>query len=89
MEAPKEIFLKDYKFPDYYFDTVHLKFSLGDEKTIVSSKIIVFPHTEGFSPPLVLDGQDLSLVSIQINGKALKVHVYTFFWVLPTALVAL
>ncbi|KAF1872543.1 hypothetical protein Lal_00016845 [Lupinus albus] len=76
MEAPKEIFLKDYKFPDYYFDTVHLKFSLGDEKTIVSSKIIVFPHTEGFSPPLVLDGQDLSLVSIQINGKALKEEDY-------------
>jgi len=22
MEAPKEIFLKDYKKPDYYFDTV-------------------------------------------------------------------
>lgn len=23
MDAPKEIFLKDYKMPDYYFDTVH------------------------------------------------------------------
>lgn len=23
MEAPKEIFLKDYKQPDYYFDTVY------------------------------------------------------------------
>lgn len=22
MDAPKEIFLKDYKLPDYYFDTV-------------------------------------------------------------------
>ncbi|XP_019446570.1 PREDICTED: puromycin-sensitive aminopeptidase isoform X2 [Lupinus angustifolius] len=76
MAAPKEIFLKDYKRPDYYFDTVHLKFSLGEEKTIVTSKITVFPHTEGSSPPLVLDGQDLSLVSIQINGKALKEEDY-------------
>ena len=23
MEMPKEIFLKDYKLPDYYFDTVY------------------------------------------------------------------
>ncbi|KAE9613945.1 putative cytosol alanyl aminopeptidase [Lupinus albus] len=76
MEAPREIFLKDYKMPDYYFDTVHLKFSLGEEKTIVTSKITVFPRTEGSSPPLVLDGQDLSLLSIQINGKTLKEEDY-------------
>jgi len=25
METPKEIFLKDYKMPDYYFDTVSLQ----------------------------------------------------------------
>ena len=25
METPKEIFLKDYKKPDYYFDTVSLR----------------------------------------------------------------
>ncbi|KAK7358602.1 hypothetical protein VNO77_00536 [Canavalia gladiata] len=72
MDTPREIFLKDYKMPDYYFDTVDLKFSLGEEKTIVRSKIAVFPRNEGPSPPLVLDGRDLSLVSIQINGKALK-----------------
>lgn len=77
MDTPKEIFLKDYKMPDYYFDTVcmqliklehsellsmnyacflsltklplqvDLKFSLGEEKTIVSSKITVFPRVEG------------------------------------------
>ncbi|KAE9607705.1 putative cytosol alanyl aminopeptidase [Lupinus albus] len=76
MEGPKEIFLKDYKMPDYYFDTVHLNFSLGEEKTVVSSRIAVFPRIEGSSPPLVLDGKDLSLVSIQINGKALKEEDY-------------
>ncbi|XP_061355301.1 puromycin-sensitive aminopeptidase [Gastrolobium bilobum] len=76
METPREIFLKDYKTPDYYFDTVDLKFSLGEERTIVSSKIAVFPRIEGSSSSLVLDGQDLSLVSIQINGKALKEEDY-------------
>ncbi|XP_021280542.1 puromycin-sensitive aminopeptidase isoform X2 [Herrania umbratica] len=72
MDAPKEIFLKDYKSPDYYFDTVDLKFSLGEEKTIVASKITVFPRVEGSSSPLVLDGVDLKLISIKVNGKELK-----------------
>ncbi|MED6191461.1 Puromycin-sensitive aminopeptidase [Stylosanthes scabra] len=76
METPKEIFLKDYKMPDYYFDTVALKFALGEESTIVTSKIYVFPRVEGSSAPLVLDGQDLSLISIQLNGKALKEEDY-------------
>ncbi|CAJ2676558.1 unnamed protein product [Trifolium pratense] len=76
MAQPREIFLKDYKKPDYYFETVDLKFSLGEEKTIVSSKIAVFPRVEGSSPPLVLDGQDMTLVSVQINGKALKEEDY-------------
>ncbi|KAM2938344.1 hypothetical protein FF1_038144 [Malus domestica] len=72
MAAPKEIFLKDYKMPDYYFDSVDLHFSLGEEKTIVGSKICVFPRVEGSSCPLVLDGTDLKLLSVRINGKDLK-----------------
>ncbi|KAI6702098.1 hypothetical protein NL676_011234 [Syzygium grande] len=72
MDAPKEIFLKDYKLPDYYFDTVDLKFSLGEEKTYVSSKISVIPRDEGSSAPLVLNGQDLKLVSVKVNEKELK-----------------
>ncbi|XP_071918367.1 puromycin-sensitive aminopeptidase-like [Coffea arabica] len=76
METPKEIFLKDYKQPDFYFDTVDLKFSLGEEKTIVSSKISVYPRVEGGSSPLVLDGQDLKLISVTIDGKALKEEEY-------------
>ncbi|XP_020419365.1 puromycin-sensitive aminopeptidase isoform X3 [Prunus persica] len=76
MGAPKEIFLKDYKLPDYYFDSVDLNFSLGAEKTIVSSKIAVFPRVEGSSSPLVLDGQDLKLLSVRINSKELKDEDY-------------
>lgn len=76
MEAPKEIFLKDYKQPDYYFDKVYLNFALGEEKTFVSSKISVYPRVEGSSAPLVLNGQDLKLISISINGKTLKEEDY-------------
>ncbi|MCL7040660.1 hypothetical protein MKW94_024735 [Papaver nudicaule] len=76
MDTPKEIFLKDYKMPNYYFDTVDLTFSLGEEHTIVSSKITVYPRIEGDSSPLVLEGEDLKLVSIKIDGKELKKEVY-------------
>ncbi|CAN0841278.1 Puromycin-sensitive aminopeptidase [Linum grandiflorum] len=72
MDAPKEIFLKDYKLPDYYFDTVDLSFSLGEEKTFVNSKIAVSPRVEGSSSPLVLNGHDLKLISVKINGNVLK-----------------
>ncbi|KAL3833473.1 hypothetical protein ACJIZ3_008209 [Penstemon smallii] len=72
MDAPKEIFLKDYKQPDYFFDNVDLKFTLGEEKTIVSSKIVVSPRLQGSSSPLVLDGADLKLISLHVNGKELK-----------------
>ncbi|KAL6986274.1 Puromycin-sensitive aminopeptidase [Sarracenia purpurea var. burkii] len=74
MDAPKEFFLKDYKLPDYYFDTVDLEFSLGEEKTIVCSRITVSPRVEGCTSPLVLDGVDLKLVSIKVNGEELKVE---------------
>ncbi|KAI3990707.1 hypothetical protein MKX01_023007 [Papaver californicum] len=76
MDTPKEIFLKDYKMPNYYFDTVDLKFSLGEEQTIVCSKITAYPRIEGDSSPLVLDGANLKLVSIKIDGKELKEEDY-------------
>ncbi|OVA08651.1 Peptidase M1 [Macleaya cordata] len=76
MDTPKEIFLKDYKMPNYYFDTVDLKFSLGEEHTIVCSKLTVYPRIEGVSSPLVLDGHDLKLVSIKIDGTELKKEDY-------------
>ncbi|XP_057511214.1 puromycin-sensitive aminopeptidase [Actinidia eriantha] len=76
MDAPKEIFLKDYKLPDYYFDTVDLKFSLGEEKTVVHSTIAVYPRVEGCTSPLALDGQDMKLISIKVNSKELKAEDY-------------
>ncbi|GAB2246815.1 hypothetical protein Droror1_Dr00006697 [Drosera rotundifolia] len=72
MDAPKEIYLKDYKKPDYYFETVELKFLLDEEKTFVFSKISVIPRVEGSSFPLILNGQDLKLISLKVNGKELK-----------------
>ncbi|KAL6501710.1 Puromycin-sensitive aminopeptidase [Orobanche gracilis] len=76
MDSPKEIFLKDYKQPDYFFETVDLNFALGEEKTLVCSKIVVYPRLEGTSSPLLLDGVDLKLISLKVNGKELKEDDY-------------
>uniref|UniRef100_M8CXX4 Aminopeptidase N n=1 Tax=Aegilops tauschii TaxID=37682 RepID=M8CXX4_AEGTA len=52
---------------------VDLEFQLGDEKTMVTSKIAVSPGNEaGNSSPLTLHGCDLKLLSIKINGTELK-----------------
>lgn len=72
MEAPKEIFLADYKVPDYFFDTVDLKFVLGDDKTIVLAKTVVQPRIEGIDQPLILNGSDLKLISMKVNGKQVE-----------------
>ncbi|OEL14934.1 Puromycin-sensitive aminopeptidase [Dichanthelium oligosanthes] len=77
MDTPKEIFLKDYKKPDYLFEQVDLQFQLGEEKTIVTSKILVSPGVQGISAPLVLHGCDLKLLSIKVNGTELKGEEYT------------
>ncbi|EPS65572.1 hypothetical protein M569_09205, partial [Genlisea aurea] len=69
MDTPKEIFLKDYKQPDYFFEKIDLKFRLGEEKTIVHSLISAYPRHEGSSSPLVLDGVDLKLISLKVNGE--------------------
>ncbi|KAH7440983.1 hypothetical protein KP509_03G019600 [Ceratopteris richardii] len=70
-ESPKEIFLKDYKLPDYYFDTVNLDFILKEEHTLVHSKIHVISR-QGTLSPLRLDGVDVKLLSIRINSKDVK-----------------
>lgn len=80
MDLPKEIFLKEYKKPDYLFDSVNLEFQLGEDKTIVTSKIAVSPGTEGTSSPLTLHGRDLKLLSIKVNGKDLKVATLVPFY---------
>ncbi|KAL6556406.1 Puromycin-sensitive aminopeptidase [Orobanche gracilis] len=76
MDSPKEIFLKDHKQPDYFFEMVALNFALGEEKTLVCSTIVVYPRLEGTSSPLLLDGVDLKLISLKVNGQELKENDY-------------
>ncbi|MFV0296557.1 MAG: M1 family aminopeptidase, partial [Hyphomicrobiaceae bacterium] len=71
-DTPKTIYLKDYKPSAYLIDTVHLTISLHPTRTIVKSRLAVRPNPEvkGRRGPLVLNGENLELVSVAINGEA-------------------
>ncbi|OAE29307.1 hypothetical protein AXG93_3102s1340 [Marchantia polymorpha subsp. ruderalis] len=72
-EAPKEIFLKNYKAPAFLFDEVHLTFILGEQTTTVLSTIKVLPSSNAAKAPLTLDGEDLKLLHIKIDDRQLEI----------------
>jgi aminopeptidase N len=70
-EEHRPILLKDYRPPDWLIETVDLDVSLHQSATRVRSKLKVKPNVAGAPAPLVLDGEDLKLVSLAIDGKPL------------------
>ena len=68
--APKTIYRKDYKAPDFLIDAVELAFDIFDGRTRVSSKLDIQRNGTNHAP-LVLDGESLEIVSLAINGRAL------------------
>jgi aminopeptidase N len=68
----------DYKPPYYEVDSIELRFELGEETTIVRSRLAVragYDRSAG-ERPLVLNGQRLVLQEILLDGKALSAHEY-------------
>ncbi len=71
--TPGTIYLKDYTPPQYWIETVNLLFELGEEHTRVVSEIQVRRNqdVEG-AHILQLDGENLELGAIIIDGRALS-----------------
>ena len=77
--APKVKHLKDYKKPDYKIESVNLDFDLGEETTHVASTLKVksdYDASTGEVRPLYLDGDELTLTGIAIDGRPLKPEEY-------------
>ena len=74
----KTIHRYDYTPPDYLVDTVELRFELGEETTIVCSRLTMrLNYGVSSGPrPLVLEGQRLVLASIRVDGKPLLAKQY-------------
>src|SRR5690606_14566842 len=72
-EQPKMIYLKDYQAPDYLIDETNLTFELYEDRTLVHAQLVMRrnpAHGPGL-PPLVLDGQDLELLSLAMDDQPL------------------
>ncbi len=66
---PKTVYLKDYTVPDYRIETINLRFDLEPEVTTVTSRMEIranYDPAEG-RRPLVLNGQELELVSVSMD----------------------
>ena len=76
-ETEHTIFLKDYTPSPYRIVSVDMDFRIGIDNTRVRAQLTVEPR-EGTAPgtPLVLDGDELVLGSIAIDGLPLAVSAY-------------
>src|SRR5690554_4314349 len=78
-EHPQSIRLKDYRVPDYQIETVDLEFDLQPDATRVKSRLAIRANYDDAlgQKPLTLDGEDLKLVGIGIDGRPLKKDEYS------------
>ncbi len=78
-ENQKKIkYLKDYKKPDYKIRTTELTFELDEQNTRIRSKLHIVADYDVPSGgrPLRLDGRDLELVSVKIEGDLVDERAY-------------
>jgi len=75
--APQPIHLADYRPPSHLVDSVHLTFRLSPKDTRVKSKIAFRANPEGLDEGnLRLDGENLRLITLSLNGKPLTAFDY-------------
>ena len=74
METPRAKYLKDYQPPAYLVDTVDLVFELKETDSLVSSTTTLRRNPDPEAPepaPLVLNGRDMEIVSVLMDGAPL------------------
>ena len=78
-QLPKQnntIFLKDYQAPLFSIESVNLQFELIPNRTLVTSILEIQSETN--ERKLVLDGEQLELLEISVDGKALEMEEYQY-----------
>ncbi|MBU1187647.1 MAG: aminopeptidase N [Gammaproteobacteria bacterium] len=68
----------DYRPSAYLVDALELEFALDQAQTLVRSEFVVYPNPQhsGELPPLQLDGEQLTLRSVRVNGELLQPAQY-------------
>ena len=75
-DIAQPIRLKDYRPPDWLVETVSLDVSLHPTATRVRATLHLRPSPKAASIPLILDGDELSLVSLKLDGTPLPSDSY-------------
>ncbi len=76
-EQAQPIRLADYRPPNFLIDTVNLTAKLDGNKTRVIAELAIRPNPQGETgAPLMLDGDELKLVSLKLNGADLPADSY-------------
>lgn len=75
----KTIYLKDYTVPEFLIPSTDLHFDLSADDTLVNTRLNIQrnPDCQKAQPELILMGEELTLESIAIDGKALTPEQYT------------
>ncbi|MGB5407636.1 MAG: aminopeptidase N, partial [Thiogranum sp.] len=76
--SPRTICLKDYQVPGYLVEDIALRFELDPASTRVKSRLVVKrnPVVQASDQPLQLEGRELELKAISVDGIALAEHDY-------------
>ena len=76
-EADAAVRLSEYRPYDWLVDTVDLDFRLEPTATRVRAKLAMRPNPKGRKDvPIVLDGDELTLVSLNLDGRVLTANEY-------------
>ncbi|WP_278929963.1 aminopeptidase N [Pseudomonas qingdaonensis] len=77
-EQPQVIYLKDYQAPEYLIDETHLTFELFEDHSLVHAQLVMRrnPARGAGLPALVLDGQQLELLSVALDDQPLGADDY-------------
>ncbi len=81
MEQKEIIYRKDYQKPDFLVPRIELYFDIGDEYITVSAALTVLFDGKGKaaeSTPFILDGEDMELLSVELDGKPLSPEDYQY-----------
>ncbi len=77
-ESPRAIRLEEYRPSDYLIDRVDLDISLNAHATKVRAMLAIRPNPEGTpGAPLTLDGDELTLEALALNGEKLAESAYS------------
>ncbi len=76
-EADAAVRLSEYRPYDWLVDTVDLDFQLDPKATRVRAKLVMRPNPKGRAgAPIVLDGDELSLTSLKLDGRELAAGAF-------------